>query len=168
MTILLVNGAGASAGALAEAYTLSGLDVISYTPSATTASDSWPALNTLVNNGTRVINFVATPSDNSAAPYLLNEFTYVVENSYDNSVPSEFSCVIDRPTSLAGQTASAIEQGYVTLMNHFLYETQAFGIQSPNESYAGITNAARGSAANLGSAANSCTSIYGKAPTFCW
>lgn len=52
-------------------------------------------------------------------------------------------------------------------MNHFLYENQAFGIQSPNESYIETTNAPRGGGAgNLGDHAATCASSYGKAPTF--
>ena len=50
-------------------------------------------------------------------------------------------------------------------MNHFLYENQLFGIQSPNESYANVTNGARGTG-NLASAAATCASTYGKAPNF--
>lgn len=94
-----------------------------------------------------------------------NEFTYIFENSYDNSEPSDFSCEPDRPTSLTSAT-TAISSGYMSFMNHFLYENQAFGIQSPNESYIETTNAPSGGAGNLGSHAATCTSAYGKAPTF--
>lgn len=52
-------------------------------------------------------------------------------------------------------------------MNHFLYENQAFGIQSPNESYIETTNApSGGGVGNLGDHAATCASAYGKAPTF--
>lgn len=54
----------------------------------------------------------------------------------------------------------------MSLMNHFLYENQAFGIQSPNETYIETTNAASGGIGNLGTAAATCASAYGKAPTF--
>lgn len=90
----------------------------------------------------------------------------MVENSYDNTEPTDYSCEVSRPSSLANQTASAISQGYMTLMNHFLYEQQILGIESPNETYAGTTNAPNGGVGNLGSSASSCLSQYGKAPTF--
>jgi hypothetical protein len=53
-------------------------------------------------------------------------------------------------------------------MNHFLYELQAFDIETPNDTYVNITNAPSGGEenGNLGSAADSCTSAYGRAPTF--
>ncbi|EME84702.1 uncharacterized protein MYCFIDRAFT_33704 [Pseudocercospora fijiensis CIRAD86] len=166
VTILLVNGASASASDLAAAYTSAGLDSYSYTPAVTSASSTWPTLESLISNGTRAMNFVATLDDNSAAPYLMNEFTYIVENSYENTAPTDYSCDVDRPSSLANQTASAMSQGYMTLMNHFLYEQQIFNIQSPNESYAPTTNAPSGGTGNLGDSADECTTAYGKAPNF--
>lgn len=55
----------------------------------------------------------------------------------------------------------------MSLMNHFLYEDQAFGIQSPNQTYITTTNAPSGGGlGSLGSAAARCASAYGKAPTF--
>lgn len=71
VTILLVNGAGASASALAEAYTNSSMADLAYTPSSLAATDDWPTLSALISNGTRVMNFVATLDDNTAAPYLM-------------------------------------------------------------------------------------------------
>lgn len=71
VTVLLVNGADASASDLASAYTSSGLDQYSYTPSTSGATDTWPTLESLISNGTRAMNFVATLDDNSAAPYLM-------------------------------------------------------------------------------------------------
>lgn len=71
VTILLVNGAGASASALAEAYTNSSMADLAYTPSSLTATDDWPTLSALISNGTRVMNFVASLDDNTAAPYLM-------------------------------------------------------------------------------------------------
>lgn len=127
VTILLVNGASASASELGAAYTASGMDQYAYTPTNTTAHSDWPTLQTLISAGTRSMNFVASLSDDAAATYLMNEFTYIVENDYDNSAPTDFSCQVSRPSSLANQAATAVSNGYMTLVNHFLYENQAFG-----------------------------------------
>jgi hypothetical protein len=52
-------------------------------------------------------------------------------------------------------------------MNHFLYVTQLFGIESPNVDASSSTNSADTSVAgSLGSAAQSCASQYGSAPNF--
>ena len=127
VTILIVNGASATASEIAAAYTSSGMDSYAYTPANTTAHSGWPTLQTLISAGTRAMNFVADLNDNTGATYLMNEFTYIFENDYDNSSPSDFSCNVNRPTSLANQTATAISAGYMSLMNHFLYENQLFG-----------------------------------------
>lgn len=166
VTILLVNSVDATASQLATAYTSSGMDQYAYTPSSTSATDEWPTLQSLINNGTRAMNFVASLDDNSAATYLMSEFTYIFENDYDNSSPTDYSCEVNRPSSLANQTSSAISSGYMSLMNHFLYENLLFGIQAPNETYVTTTNAPSGGVGNLGSAAETCLRAYGKAPTF--
>lgn len=165
VTILLVNGAGATASELASAYTRSGLSDYAYMPASSAATTTWPTLQELISNGTRAMNFVATLADNTGATYLMNEFDYIFENDYDNSEVSDFSCDVNRPSNLANDTSTAISSGYMPLMNHFLYENQLFGIQSPNESYANVTNGASG-AGNLASAAATCASTYGKAPNF--
>ncbi|KAK3067059.1 hypothetical protein LTR53_016287 [Teratosphaeriaceae sp. CCFEE 6253] len=168
VTVLLVNGAGASATDLAAEYEATGVSDIAYRPASSTASQTWPTLQDLISNGTRLLSFVSTLSDNSAAPYLMNEFTYVFENSYENYTPSDFSCTAARPPTVANQTATALASGLMPLMNHFLYEQQGFGIETPNDTYAATTNAptAGGGVGNLGDAATRCASEYGRNPTF--
>jgi hypothetical protein len=111
VTILLVNGAGANASRFATEYASSGLDQYSYIPSSKSATSDWPTLASLIRNGTRAINFVAELEDNDAAPFLMNEFDYVFENSYENTSPSGYSCRVDRPASVAGEASRAISQG---------------------------------------------------------
>lgn len=136
VTILLVNGASASASELGAAYTASGMDQYAYTPTNTTAHSDWPTLQTLISAGTRSMNFVASLSDNAAATYLMNEFTYLVENDYDNSAPTDFSCQVSRPSSLANQAATApINQVKFPPVSEFTikppYVTAAIGIVNP-------------------------------------
>ncbi|KAK4502839.1 hypothetical protein PRZ48_006265 [Zasmidium cellare] len=167
VTILLVNGPGASASDLAAAYTSSGMAQYAYTPASTSATSTWPTLESMISNGTRAVNFVSTLDDNTDATYLLNEFNYMFENDYNNYNASDFSCTPNRPTNLANQTSTAISSGYMSLVNHFLYEQQAFGISSPNEAAITTTNApSGGGAGNLGDHASQCAADYGKAPTF--
>lgn len=102
VTVLIVNGAGATAGEISAAYVSSGMLPYAYSPTNESASSDWPTL--------------------------MNELTYMFENDYDNSSPTDFSCEVNRPTHLANQTATAISQGYMSLVNHFLYENQLFGM----------------------------------------
>lgn len=118
VTILLVNGADASASDIAAEYQEAGIVDYSYTPSSSSATRNWPTLQSMINNGTRLLNFVASISDNSAAPYLMNEFNYIFENNYDVTDLSGFSCTADRPSSVQANTAGAIYSGMMPLMNH--------------------------------------------------
>ncbi|KAI7083710.1 hypothetical protein KC356_g7353 [Hortaea werneckii] len=181
VTVLLVNGAGASASELAAEYETAGIGDIAYTPTSSSSSSSasssastaassssdWPKLQNLIDQGTRMVNFVADLDDNSGASYLLNQYDYVFENDYNNVSPSDFSCDASRPASVANNAQQALYLGLMPLMNHFLYaEVAAFGIQYPNTSYITTTNAPSGGTGNLGASASRCSSEYGRAPTF--
>jgi hypothetical protein len=162
VTILLVNSDDASASDLAAEYEAAGVASYSYVPSSASASSTWPTLQELISSNTRLINFVASLADNAAAPYLLDEFTYVFENAYENSQFSDFSCTPNRPTGLS----SGAVGGRMALMNHFLYLDQAFGIQSPNIGNLTVTNAPGNSTGMLGMQLGQCTKEYGTQPTF--
>lgn len=165
VTILLVNSDDASASDLAGEFTTSGIDEYAYTPDSTTEAPSeWPTLEKMISNNTRLVTFVASlsASSNTDAPYLLDEFNFVFENNYDNTDPSNYSCVPDRPTSLKGDSAAAKEGDRLFMMNHFLYTESLLG-ESPNTTYLDTTNAASG-ANSLGEAAAECAAVYEKAP----
>lgn len=166
VTLLLVNSDNASPADLGAQFSASGIDTYAYTPpSATTLPQTWPTLATLISNNTRLLTFVASLSAPSPAfPYLMDEFTFVFENDFENIAPSNYSCNPNRPASL-GTPAAALESGRLFLMNHFLYETRLFGIQSPNETYANVTNAQSG-LGSLGESVSKCTGVYEKPPAF--
>ncbi|KAH7091389.1 PLC-like phosphodiesterase [Paraphoma chrysanthemicola] len=166
VTILLVNSDNASPSDLGSQFSASGIDTLAYAPpSLTTIPQTWPTLETLISNGTRLMTFVASlPTPSTQFPYLMDEFTFIFENNFENVNPSNYSCTPNRPSTL-GTAAAALSSGRMFLMNHFLYETQLFGIQSPNTSYAGTTNAQTGFG-SLGVSVQECTTVYGKPPTF--
>ncbi len=164
-----MNSDDASASDLDSQFKSSGITKYSYTPESTSSvPSSWPTLQELISQDTRLLTFVASlsPSSNTVAPYLMDEFTYIWENPYDNSSPSNFSCLPDRPTIVKGSITAATSSGRMALMNHFLYSTEAFGIEQPNVDAVNTTNAPNGGVGNLGSTASKCKSAIGKAPTF--
>jgi hypothetical protein len=166
VTVLIVNSDNATPSDLGAQFSASGLDKLAYTPpSISTAPKTWPTLDALIGNNTRLMTFVASLSSPSAQfPYLMDEFTFMFENDYVNVSPSNYSCTPKRPSGLNTPDAAAAS-GRMFLMNHFLYETQLFGIQSPNASYAPTTNAETGFG-SLGASVQNCTGVYGKPPTF--
>lgn len=166
VTVLLVNSDGATASDLDSEFQAANIADYAYQPTSASAPNSWPTLQELIDGGTRLMTFVASMDDNSAAPYLMDEFTYIFENPYDVSSPSNFSCAADRPSSVSGDAASAISSNMLPFQNHFLYQTVVLDYQSPNESYADTTNAPSGGVGNLGDAASKCQTQWGRQAAF--
>lgn len=169
VTILLVNSDNASAAQIDAEFQAANLSSHAYIPPVrTTALEKWPTLQDMISNSTRLVAFIAPldPATNIIAPYLLDEFTFVWENSYDVMSAVNFSCLPDRPPAVRGNISAAITSGRLTLMNHFLYTPGPFGIELPDTTHIANTNAPSGTVGNLGDRAANCTIAFGKAPTF--
>jgi len=162
VTILLVNSDNADASALNSEFEAANIISYGYVPPSNTISTTWPTLSSMIANNKRLVTFVASLSDNTGAPYLLNEFSYVFENQFDNTNATAFSCEPNRPTTLSSTTAAA-SSGLLFLMNHFLDEQQAFSVEIPDVNAVNVTNAAEGTG-SLGESASECSVVYGHAP----
>ena len=170
VSLLLVNSDNAKPGDLAAHFTKSGITKYSYTPPSSTAPQTtWPTLQDLISANTRLMTFVTslepTQGDSTNA-YLMNEFTFIFETPFENTNAENFTCTPDRPSGLRGQTAQAVSSGRMPLQNHFLYDTQLFGIEAPDEVNITNTNAPADKPGNMGSAAKDCQKEWGKAPVF--
>ncbi|KAJ5855970.1 uncharacterized protein N7529_009914 [Penicillium soppii] len=170
VTILLVNSDSATASELNTEFETANITDYAYEPtSQSTAPTSWPTLQTMIDDGKRLVVFIASITTSESYPYLMNEFNFVWENPYDVSSPSNFSCSPDRPSTYKGDAAAALSANLLPLMNHFLYSSDlaAFDIEYPNSSYVGTTNAASGGTGNLGDTASTCKQAWsGRQPTF--
>ncbi|KAJ5539289.1 hypothetical protein N7513_007621 [Penicillium frequentans] len=169
VTILLVNSDSATAAELGAIYEDANITSYAYEPSSlTTAPSSWPTLQEMINNGTRLVNFVASLDASSSYPYLLDEWDFVWENNYDVTDASNFTCTPNRPSTYENDLSSALASNFLPLMNHFLYSTiSVLDIEYPNASYVATTNAPSGGTGNLGSTATKCKTAYnGRQPTF--
>lgn len=166
VTILLVNSDGASAQDLSAEFESANISSYGYVPASSNKPlNAWPTLNDMIAKNTRLVTFVTPLSGTSSAGYLLSEFDYVFENPYNVTNPSGFQCQADRPSSLQGQTSTAVQAGYLPLMNHFLYSSIGFGIQTPNTDALATTNGLTGTG-SLGQAASACQTAYGQKPVF--
>ncbi|OJJ44117.1 hypothetical protein ASPZODRAFT_135589 [Penicilliopsis zonata CBS 506.65] len=170
VTVLIVNSDDATASELNSEFETANIVNYTYTPSSSSAPDTWPTLEELISNGTRLMTFVASldSSNNTAAPYLMDEFTYIWENNYDVTTPSNFSCEPNRPSSLNDKLSTALASNRLPFMNHFLYATTLLDlIEYPNSSYAPTTNAPSGGTGNLGDTATKCKEDWsGRQPSF--
>ncbi|MCJ1433909.1 hypothetical protein MMC27_003274 [Xylographa pallens] len=148
------------------------------------AIDAWPTLRQLIAAGTRLVVFLGTtlprsyprhlparhhsqtPSANpllppdygaspSTCPYILDEFSYFFETSYDTTNPTFPRCTIDHPPG-----ASAAGRMYIA--NHFL-DLDIFGIHIPDNAADEQTNAATGSG-SIGAQVGICEGLYAYAP----
>jgi hypothetical protein len=164
VTVLIVNSDNATPVQLGAQFEASGLDKLAYTPPSTSdVPTTWPTLQNLISNGTRLMSFVASITADATVPYLMDEFSFMFENDFDNDSPTDYKCTPSRPTSLT-TTQQAVDSGKMFLMNHFLYTSDSL-IQSPNDTYVNVTNAQTG-VGSLGVAIKSCTGVYSKPPTF--
>jgi hypothetical protein len=171
VTVLLVNSDTFTAIELHQQFVTANLSTYGYVPPQNTvAIQTWPTLQDLIANNTRLITFVADldPSTTIAAnaPYLLNEFTFIFENPFQVTDAANFSCTADRPAAVHGNTAAAVASGRLSLVNHFLDLQEPFGIVVPDVANAKLTNANSGVVGNLGTSASQCAQAFGKQPNF--
>ncbi|EXJ95402.1 hypothetical protein A1O1_00523 [Capronia coronata CBS 617.96] len=172
VTLLLVNSDDATAAELAQQFAAASIADYAYTPaSSTSAPATWPTLQELISSGKRLMTFVAsldtsTLSSNASESYLMDEFTFIFENAYDNTNASDFSCTPDRPSSVKGDSQRAIASNRMALTNHFLYKEGLFDIETPDSDQINVTNSPSNSVGNLGYALNACNSEYGQPSTF--
>ncbi|KAL5117010.1 hypothetical protein ACEQ8H_005096 [Pleosporales sp. CAS-2024a] len=169
VTLLIVNSDDADAATLGSQFAASGIDQLAYTPpSLSSPPTQWPTLSALISNRTRLLTFVASLAapPSPQYPYLMDEFTFLFENPFENTTPATYACNPDRPTSLRDNPLAAAQSDRLFLMNHMLYTQQSFGIQTTNLSYANRTNAQTGEG-SLGAHIKNCSAVYGGAkPVF--
>ncbi|KAK2773340.1 hypothetical protein CKAH01_03800 [Colletotrichum kahawae] len=166
VTVLLVNPDNQAASVFGKVFASSGISTYGYTPSSSSATSSWPTLQEMISNNTRLVTFVASITADSTYPYLLPEFAYVFETHYEVTSASGFNCTIDRPSTYTTASA-AVSANMMPLMNHFQYQILTGDILIPDVSDIETTNSASTSTqGNLGLHAQTCTSQWGKKPTF--
>jgi len=174
VTIVLVNSNDATAQDLKTEYETSGIDAYAYTPTSASTpatANTWPTLNTLISANTRLLTFVANlpAASNTVAPYLMDEFTYLFENPYSVTAANNFTCTPDRPSSVVGSPSAALNSNRLFLMNHFLDQSMAFGIETPAVDNITSTNSPDETgnvAGSLGAHAVECQATYAKAPNY--
>lgn len=170
VTLLLVNSDDATPSQLAQQFSAASITEYAYTPTSIASPPAtWPTLQELITSGKRLLTFVAsldTSTISSSESYLMDEFTFIFENAYDNTNASDFTCTPDRPSSVKGSSQSAISRNLMPLTNHFLYKEGLFDIETPDVDQINTTNSPGKSVGNLGYALSACNSEYGEPSTF--
>ncbi|KAL2889903.1 PI-PLC X domain-containing protein [Ceratocystis lukuohia] len=169
VTLLIVNSDDASAAEFGSVFEGSGISTYGYTPTSTSATTNWPTLQSMISANKRLVSFIAAIDYNSSYSYLLNEWTYMFETSYEVTSSSGFNCTLDRPSTISS-ASSAIASGMIPLVNHFLYETYTIlgtTIYGPNPTMIDTTNSPNTTLTGaLGQHAVTCQTEYGQQPAF--
>ncbi|KAL2115645.1 hypothetical protein VTJ04DRAFT_9900 [Mycothermus thermophilus] len=164
VTILLGNGNYSTPDMYVPYIEASGITKYVFTPSKVPLRrDDWPTLGQMILSGQRVVMFLDYMANQTAYPWLLDEFTHMWETPFD-PVDRTFPCTVHRPPELPQDLA---RDGYLYLMNHNLNaEIQLLGqtILVPAVSELNTTNAADGEG-SLGMAAANCAADWGRPPT---
>ena len=169
VTLLLGNALGADGlYPLLEPYIPfleeTGLKQFAYEPPVIPmALNDWPTLGSMILSGKRVVIFMDYMADQTAHPWILDEFSQVWETPFDPT-DRDFPCTVQRPPDLPEDQA----KNRLYLFNHNLnYEINLLGIQLlvPQVPLLNITNNVTGFG-SLGVNTGSCTETWGFPPKF--
>lgn len=162
VTILLENGNYSSPDKYVPYINQSGILDYIYTPPYEPMNiTTWPTLAEMIIYNTRVVMFLDYEANQTAYPWLIDEFSNMWETPFDPTNQS-FPCTIDRPAGLS--TEDGKNRLYLT--NHNLNaEISILGtsVLIPDVSQLNQTNNVTGFG-SLGVTANSCRDVYDRPP----
>jgi hypothetical protein len=117
VTILIVNSDTTEVENFVPAIQNSGLAEFLYTPEYIPQhKDQWPTLGEMILRGQRAVVFMDYNANQTAVPYILDEFTHMWETPFSPQDPA-FPCTIQRPPGLKADQA---RENYMYLANHNL------------------------------------------------
>lgn len=154
VTILIGNGDFVDVGNYTHPIENSGLSKYAYIPPETPLSaNDWPTLSELILTGKRAVIFMDYKANQTAVPYILDEFSHMWETPF-SPTDRAFPCTVDRPPGINDSVAG--EMLYVA--NHNLNVEINFAGNSilvPNTVLLNETNNVTGYG-SLGLMANHC------------
>jgi len=163
VTILLGNGNYSKPELYVPHIEKTGILQYVYTPPVVPMSrNDWPTLAQMILTGQRVVMFLDYEANQTAYPWLMDEFSQMWETPFD-PLDTKFPCTVQRPPNLSPEDAKK----RLYLMNHNLnVEVSLLGqsILVPAVSQLNITNNATGPG-SLGMAATNCRADWGLPPT---
>ena len=116
ITVLIVNGDLVDVSNFTEPLEKSGLAKYAYTPAVVPmALSDWPTLEQLIHSNQRAVIFMDYNANQTAVPYILDEFSQLWETPFDPTDTS-FPCTVQRPPGLSNVQA----EGRLYMANHNL------------------------------------------------
>lgn len=164
ITILLGNGAYNAVTTYQPFIEQSNLQNYAYIPPKIPMGlNDWPTLASMILSAKRVVFFMDYEANQTAVPWILDEFSQMWETPFD-PVDRDFPCTVQRPPDLAEEQA----KNRLYLMNHNLnYDINLLGnsILVPNIPLLNVTNNVTGFG-SLGNATADCNSTWNFPPKF--
>jgi hypothetical protein len=155
VTILMGNSDYVNPENFTEPIKNSGLMSYVYTPPMIPmALDDWPTLSEMILTQKRVVFFLDYQANQTAIPWLMDEFSQVWETPFSPTDDS-FPCTVQRPPGLARQGAET----RMYMVNHNLNLELSFAsinLLIPNTAQLNQTNGVNGTG-SLGKMARNCT-----------
>lgn len=168
VTLLLVNYDKVSASEIGKAFNDSGIADLAYRPPGEGPSGDWPTLGDMIGDKKRVVSFATNIDPSTDYPFLMPEFDYVFETAFEVQNLGDFNCTLDRPSRL-DSAAAALSSSYLSLVNHFKYQSLSEGgsLFVPDVSNIEIVNSDGTSQdGNLGKHLQECRREWSAAPNF--
>ncbi|KAK7522047.1 PLC-like phosphodiesterase [Phyllosticta citriasiana] len=163
ITILIGNADYVKVGNYTRVLENSGLKPFLYEPPQIPMGlEDWPTLSEFILTGKRVLVFLDYEANQTAVPYVMDEFSHIWETPFDPTDQS-FPCTVQRPPGLTTEQA----QDHMYMINHNLNaEISLLGTSMlvPNTVGLNVTNSNTTEYGTLGRSANQCTNMWGRPP----
>ncbi|EAW22909.1 PI-PLC domain-containing protein [Aspergillus fischeri NRRL 181] len=164
VTILIGNYDYAAPGNFSKPIEDSGLLDLVYTPpKIPMALDDWPTLSSMILSGKRAVVFMDYQANQTALPWLMDEFSQMWETPFSPTDPT-FPCTVQRPPGLSNEDA----YNRLYIANHNLnveINVANIDLLIPNTAELNQTNAVSGPG-SLGRMAENCTTMWNRPPNF--
>ncbi|KAF2101078.1 PLC-like phosphodiesterase, partial [Rhizodiscina lignyota] len=164
VTILLGNSDNVNVNNFTAPIQNSGLGRYVYEPPEVPMGlDDWPMLSEMIFTQKRVVFFLDYGANQTAVPYVLDEFSQMWETPFSPTNPA-FPCTVDRPPKLSDEDAKA----RLYMANHNLnvaIDLSGAELLIPNTANLTQTNTAFGPI-SLGNMSARCRTDWGRPPNF--
>lgn len=166
ITIIIENGDYVNVDKFLDPITDSGIMQFVYQPDKIPMHlEDWPTLSNMILSGQRVVLFLDYQANQTAVPWLMDEFSNVWETPFDPTNRS-FPCNVQRPPNL--NAADAKSRMYLT--NHNLnteINILSFSLSVPSTPLLNVTNApAYLGFGSLGLGAETCYNTWDRPPNY--
>ncbi|KAI6879106.1 PLC-like phosphodiesterase [Hortaea werneckii] len=127
--------------------------------------NQWPTLGEMILSGKRVVAFIDYNANQTAVPWLLDEYTHFWSTPFSPTDP-DFPCSLQLPLHLDNETA---KEEFMYIANHNLnvrFNIGGYNILIPDTYHIQRTNGKYDQFGQLGAMTGNCTEIWDAPPNF--